>query len=67
MMAELHHLLFPPDTNDIKILPRRICSAANIWADNFSRVLGKNEWQLNPRVLKTLQSSWGPHTIGRFA
>jgi hypothetical protein len=54
------------DTNDIMIRPRDIRFVTDIWADHLSRELDKEDWQLNPRVVATLQPVWGPHTIDRF-
>jgi len=67
MMTELRRLWHLLDVNDIRIRPRYIRSAANIWADSLSRELDRDDWQLNPRIFDYLQSTWGPHSIDRFA
>jgi hypothetical protein len=56
-MAVWHML----DVNDIRIRPRYIRSAANVWADSFSRELDRDDKspQLNPRI--------EAHSIHRFA
>jgi hypothetical protein len=56
------------DINNIRICPRYIRSKSNIWADNLSRELDRNDGQLNPRrIFSYLQFTWGPYTIFRFA
>jgi hypothetical protein len=67
MMTELRRLWYLLDTNDIHIRPRYIRSATNIWADNLSRELDTEEWQLSPRMFANLQSRLGTHSIDRFA
>jgi hypothetical protein len=67
MMTELRRPWHLVDVNDISIRPRHIRSAASIWADSLSRELYRDDWQLNPRIFGYLQTSWGPHSIDRFA
>jgi hypothetical protein len=67
MMTELRRLWHLLDVNDINIRPRYIRSAANIWVDSMSRELDRDDWQLNPRIFNYLQTTWGPHSIDRFA
>jgi hypothetical protein len=50
MMVQLRRLWYLLDTNDIRIRPRYIRSAANIWAHTLSRELDIEYWQLNPRA-----------------
>jgi hypothetical protein len=61
MMSELRRLRYVLDTNDIRIRPRYIRSAANIRADFLSRELDIEEWQLNPRFFHDFRSG-GDHT-----
>jgi hypothetical protein len=49
MMEELRRLYFLLDINNIRIKPRYIKSAANIWADKLSRHLNNEDRQLDPR------------------
>jgi hypothetical protein len=44
MMSELHRLWYLHGTYDIRIRPRYIRSAANIWADALSREFDTNDW-----------------------
>jgi hypothetical protein len=67
MMCELRKLFLLIDTYDIKIRTQYIRSAANVWADNLSRVTDNSDWQLAPRKFKHFNKVWGPHTIDRFA
>ena len=67
MMCELRKLWFLLDSHDIRIRPQYIRSAANVWADRLSRETDEDDWQLNPRLFRSLDRSWGPHTIDRFA
>jgi hypothetical protein len=67
MMCELRKLFLLIDTYDIKIRTQYIRSAANVWADNLSRVTDNSDWQLAPRKFKHFDKTWGPHTIDRFA
>jgi hypothetical protein len=54
-MTELRRLWHLLDVNDISIRPRYIRSAANIWADNLSRELDRDDWQVSPRIFNSLQ------------
>jgi hypothetical protein len=67
MMCELRKLYLLIDTYDIKIRTQYIRSAANVWADNLSRITDNSDWQLAPRVFGYLNKLWGAHTIDRFA
>jgi hypothetical protein len=67
LMNELRKLWFLLDSNDVQLRTRYIRSAANIWADGLSRETDNSDWQLNPRVFRLLDASWGPHSIDRFA
>lgn len=67
MMAELRKLFFLLDSNDIRLRPRYINTAANIWADRLSRERDMSDWQLNPRLFRYLDRRWGAHTVDRFA
>jgi hypothetical protein len=67
MMCELRKLFLLTDTYDIKIRTKYIRSAANVWADNLSRVTDNSDWQLAPRKFKHFNSIWGLHTVDRFA
>jgi hypothetical protein len=67
MMTELGWLWYLLDVNDISVRPICIRSATSIWADNFSRELDRDDWQLNPRIFGYLQTAWAPHFIDRFA
>ncbi len=44
MMCELRKLFFLIDTWDSKIRTQYIRSAANVWADNLSRVTDNSDW-----------------------
>ena len=67
MMCELRKLFLLIDIYDIKIRTLYIRSAANVWANNLSRVTDNSDWQLAPRVFGYLNKLWGAHTIDRFA
>ncbi len=67
MICELRELFLLIDTYDIKIQTQYIRSAANVWADNLSRVSDNFGWQLAPRKPKHFDKQWGPHTVDRFA
>jgi hypothetical protein len=67
MMTDVRLLWHLMDVNDIRIRPKHIRSAANIWAHGLNRELHRDEWQLNPRIFSCLQTEWGPHSIDRFA
>eukprot|EP00873_Tetraselmis_striata_P021557 jgi/Tetstr1/441821/TSEL_030037.t1 len=55
MMEELRKLWHLLDIHDISIRPRSIQSAANVWANRFSRELDDSDWQLNPRISTYMQ------------
>jgi hypothetical protein len=67
MMRELRKLFLLIDTYDIKIRTKYIRIAANVWANNLTRVTDNSDWQLAPRKFKLSNKKWGPHTIDRFA
>ena len=67
MMCELRKLFLVTDTYAIKIRTKYIRSAANVWADNLSRVTDDSDWRLAPRKLRHFNITWGTHTIDRFA
>ena len=66
LMNELRKLWYLLDVNGIHIRPQYIRSAANIWADRLSRILDDSDWQLHPRLFKSLDREYR-HTIDRFA
>ena len=53
--------------NRIHIEPEWIPREQNQLADYYSRINDYDNWMLNPAVFGWLDSSWGPHTIDRFA
>jgi hypothetical protein len=67
MMCELRKLFLLIDSYDIKIRTLYICSAANVLADNLSRITDNSVWQLAPRKFKLFDKRWGPHSIDRLA
>ena len=44
MMCELRKLFLLIDSHDIKIRTQYFRSAANVWADNLSRVTDNSDW-----------------------
>lgn len=44
-------------------VPRRF----NVRADQLSKFVDRNDWQLHPECFRMLDSRWGPHTFDRFA
>jgi hypothetical protein len=67
MMCELPILFLLIDIYDIKIRTLYIRSAANVWADNLSRITDNSDWQLAPRKFKYIDKRRGTHSIDRFA
>ena len=67
MVCKLRKLFLLLDTYEIKIRTRYIRSAANVWADNRSRVTDNSVWQLAPRKFRHFNNIWGNHTVDRFA
>ena len=39
----------------------------NQLADEISRIVDYDDWQLNPAVFSSLDALWGPHSVDRFA
>jgi hypothetical protein len=66
MMTKLQRLWHLLNVNNIRIRLKNIRSAANTWADNLSRELDRDDWQLNPRICGYMQAEWGRHSIDRF-
>jgi len=58
MMCELRKLFLLIDTYDIKIRTLYIRSAANVWADNLSRITDNSDWQLSSRKFKYVDKRW---------
>ena len=54
-------------TNQIRIHARYLRGKDNTQADALSRLDDTQSWMLNPHLFKFLDSTWGPHTIDRFA
>ena len=52
---------------DIKTRTLYIRNAANVWADNLSRISDNSDWQLASHVFRHLNGLWGAHTVDRFA
>jgi hypothetical protein len=67
MMCELRKLFLLTDTYDIKIWTKYIRSAANVLADNLSRVTDNSDWQLAPRKFRHFIRNWSTHTIDQIA
>jgi hypothetical protein len=66
MMCDLRKLFLLLDTYDIKIRTLYIRSAANVWADNLSRVTDNSNWKLATRKFRHFNEIWGTHTVDRF-
>ena len=67
LMRELRKLWWVLDAHDINLRPRYIRTVANIWADQLSRELGRDDWMFNPRLFRTLDRLWGTHSVDWFA
>jgi hypothetical protein len=67
MVTELRRLWHLLDVNDIRIRPKYIRFAANIWAGSLSPKLNCDDWQLDMRIFSYLHAEWGPRSIDRFA
>jgi hypothetical protein len=67
LMRELRKLWWLLDTLDITLRAKYIRRAANVWADKLSRERDRSDWQLNARIFRVLQRSWGACTVDRFA
>ena len=50
-------------TLELQWVPR----SQNLIADALSRIVDRDDWQLNPMVFQTIDAWWGPHTVDRFA
>ena len=51
----------------IHISARYLAGRSNDIADRMSRLNPRHEWQLHPGLFRMLESTWGPHTVDRFA
>jgi hypothetical protein len=67
LMATLRRLWWLLDHADISLLPAYIRSASNVWADTLSRAVDTDDWRLSQPTFAQLDSTWGPHTVDRFA
>ena len=57
-LAIQHHIILEPEW-----IPR----ALNERADQLSRIVDYDDWQLNPAVFEALDAVWGPHSVDCFA
>lgn len=48
---------------EVAWLPRK----DNEKADYLSRIIDHDDWSLNPKIFRFVNSQWGPHTVDRFA
>ena len=53
--------------NDIMIEAQWLPRSDNQLADNLSKTVDLDDWQLHPQLFTMLHKSWGPFTIDRFA
>ena len=53
--------------HDIFLLPEWVPLNKNTEADALSRIIDYDDWSLSHDQFLTLDNSWGPHTIDRFA
>lgn len=53
--------------HQIVIEPEWIPREENEIADYLSRVIDYDDWSLSPRVFRSIDTHWGPHTVDRFA
>ena len=53
--------------NHVHLEPEWIPRELNQLADQISRIVDYDDWQLNPSVFANLDSLWGPHSVDRFA
>ena len=52
---------------NVTLVARHLSGKLNCQADSLSRITDKHEWMLAPSVFRFLDSTWGPHTVDRFA
>ena len=70
LMGLLRQLWYLCDVSNIELTPQYIRSAANVWADQLSRDLDRDDWKLNPAEFRRKDAEWGGitgHTVDRFA
>ena len=53
--------------NRIVLEPQWVPREENTIADELSRIIDYDDWQLNPGVFSLIDSHWGPHTVDWFA
>ena len=53
--------------NHVHLEPEWIPRELNQLADQVSRIIDYDDWQLNPNVFASLDFLWGPHSVDRFA
>lgn len=53
--------------HSIQISARYLAGKENVLADQLSRLNGKYEWRLHPKLFNWINQIWGPHSINRFA
>ena len=53
--------------NAITLEPQWVPREENIIADELSRIVDYDDWQLDPSIFVQIDSFWGPHSVDRFA
>lgn len=53
--------------NAIVLEPQWVPREDNVIADELSRIIDLDDWQLNPVVFSIVDDRWGPHSVDRFA
>ena len=53
--------------HNVRLEPEWVPREKNQLADYFSRIIDYDDWYIDQAVYKMLDTTWGPHTVNRFA
>ena len=53
--------------HNVRLEPEWVPREKNQLADYFSRIIDYDDWYIDQAVYKMLDTTWGPHTVDRFA
>lgn len=54
-------------SNGIRLVAEWVPREANEMADYLSKVVGQDDWRLQPAVFRQIDGLWGPHSVDCFA
>ena len=53
--------------HNVKLVAEWVPREQNELADYYSKIVDRDDWQVNPQIFQQLDHAWGPHTLDCFA